>query len=409
MKQGTTVSLSFLIGIVITVMIVGVFVFFLAEFFAGADEQQIADAKEEFVNISKFYKRCVENSKDDCFCGSFSTTEFVELGYGLYLNKFLGQSNLLLTDSNAYPDSDGLISKDDIIEKASFDEELVCFAKYDGENIETVSQRVYGLIGQNINKPVNVLKIDSKLCVVFDLKSVLEKVKRDFASCSAVLDSDKLIMLDAESEGSSKQIATYLSGYLYDSVGRVDYFFADKYDDRAEWFDTVYDGDFLADKLFFIHIGTSFDTSPASEEITDKIIIHYVEGSVVGEAFAKAVGLELKSLKGKYYYDSVVEVDIANILEKSMFNTEVVYEANNLENPNTVYLVCETDELPICKENLQVPAIFIEIVNAEDGYSAYQNHEEILAKAIGVGVLNYVEAPAVYEYVPDTSDEPLFQ
>lgn len=411
MKHGQVESYSFLIGLLITIAIVVVFIMFIVPFFSGEDEQKLSVAKSEFLNVSKFYKSCVSNTKTDCFCGSFDVGKIRQAGYSVYLSKMLGQSHLVLTEFGVLPDVDGLISKDSTVDKSSFNEQLVCTFGYDGSKFVDTNQRVYDLTGGRaaslMGDKVPVLKIGSKFCVYETSQDLnLDILRRKFAGCNAVLDSSKLILLDSADDVASRQVANFLLKYLSEKVGRVDAFFTGKYEGRAEWFDKVYsdEGDgFLASRIFLVYVKTSADAFSSK----DRIVIHYLKDSV-SDAFANAVGSELKTLEGKYYYNSVEEAKLGTVPESYRFNTEVVYEANDPANPDGAYLVCDKDELQICKEKLQIPAVFIEFVDANDGFSAYQGHEEILAETIRQGMLNYVMSPSVYGYVPKGSDQPLF-
>ena len=73
-----------------------------------------------------------------------------------------------------------------------------------------------------------------------------------------------------------------------------------------------------------------------------------------------------------------------------------------------VYLACNED-LPVCKENAQMPAVFIEIVDNDDGFSVYQGHEEVIAQAINRAVLGYVRQGTPQAVGQGSSDKSLFQ
>ncbi|MFH0752801.1 MAG: hypothetical protein V1914_04380 [archaeon] len=404
-KQASTESYSFLIGLVITVVIIAIFMPFIINLFS--EEQNLPYAQEVLLNISEFYRQCLATAKTDCICGSFNVYAGIrQERYSLFLSKMMGQSHLLLTNFGVSPDSGGLIDSDEVLAKYSFDEQLVCTFGYDGFELKEFPERYYELTN-SYSDEVSIFKTGSDACVIAVSKPI-EEYGREFANCYAELDSDKLILLDSGDDVASKQIANLLYPKLIKEVGRVDAFFMGDYDGRSEWFDSVYvkeKEDFLVGRIFLVHVRTSTDSSKDSK---DKFIVHYLQDTISG-SFAESVGLRLQALSGKYYYNSVKEADITTVPEKYMFNTEVVYEANNVINPDGLYLVCEDDELQICKEKLQIPSVFVEIVDVDDGYSVYQGHEDILAEAIKEGVLSYVKKPAVFEPVQKSSDESLFQ
>ncbi len=405
-KRAATESYSFLIGLLVTVMFVAVFVIFLVSFLS-TDEQDLSRAKELLIDISSFYNGCLGVQKTGCVCGSFNVSGIRDAGYSLFLSRELGQSHLLLVEKGVTRDSDGLISKDDVLAKSSFDGHLVCTLGYDGFELEEFPSRVYDLTtSMNHLDEVTVLKVGSKACVLPDRYK--QDYERDFAGCYAELPSDKLLLLDSADDVASRQIANFLYPRLVKDVGRVDAFFMGDYDGRSEWFDSVYVKEkekSLAGKIFFVHVRTSVDAAKGSK---DRFVVHYLQDSV-SEPFARSVGLRLQVLEGSYYYNSVEKADVGTVPEKYMFNTGVVYEANNAANPDGLYLVCENDELPICRENLQVPSVFVEIIDGDDGFSAYQGHEEILAETIKEGVLDYVKASPVLQSEPEASDESLFR
>lgn len=415
MKRGQVESYSFLIGILITVAIVAIFIMFLAGFFSGNDEKKLSDANGYFSNISSFYQKCAGLSKDNCYCGSFNVEGIGQAGYRLYLSKLLGESHLLLTKSDVTPDSDELISEDDVLNKKSFAEEMVCASRYEGPILKETTYRVYDLsktlAALQKDKIITVLKSNSRLCVYetsFDLDSI--KLKRDFSYCYAELDSDKVVLLDSASDASSLQIATYMYDDIPKTVGRVDAYFTGGYESKAAWFDSVYaheKKEFLDSKAYLVHVKTSVDNTVGSD-VSDKIIIHYLQDSVVGESFAKVLGTRLSFLNGRYYYNSVDMAKEGTVPVKYKFNIKVEYQANSLDNPGDVYLVCANNDLQVCKEKLQLPAVFVEIVDAEDGFSVFQGHEQILAKSITEGILDFVKFPTIFEKAP-VSDQPLFR
>ena len=405
MGRGQIESASFLIGLVITIAFIAVFILFLSGFFSSGDEQKFNAAMGDFDSIASFYRKCSESPKTDCICGSYDVGSLRKQGYVLYLNKFLGKSNIILAEFGVLPGKDDLIEKDDMLANADFSEELVCTFNYEGFKLTDTSHRVYDLTNSYSDK-VTVVKTDSRMCTV-SFPDKLGDFRRNFAGCDAALDSDKLVLLDSSDDAYSRQIANKLQEYMLRDVGRVDAFFSREYDGRKEWFDSVYvqeKGGSIAAKSFLVYVRVSPNMILAPD-ITDKVIVHYLEGSSVSEFFAKAVGAGFEPLKGKYYYNSANESIPGTVPESYKLNINVEYEANNATNPGMVYLACNED-LPVCKENAQIPAAFIEIVDNDDGFSVYHGHEEVIAQAINRAVLGYVRSGAVQE---KPSDKRLFQ
>ncbi len=413
MKRGQTESYSFLIGMIITIAIIVVLILFFSGFFSGEKEQELSEAEHGLENITGFYKACLENPKTDCLCGSFDISRFRQIGYSLFLIKMLGKSNLVLTEFGDYPNPDGAIDPDVILAKSAFDEQLVCTFEYDGFKLTDVAQRFFDFNSQKLllytNGMVTVLKTDSKACIV-DSQAV-EKIYGAFASCTAELPSDKVILLDAASDVASRRIDSLLFDGLVEDVGRVNDFHSGSYEDSAEWFESVYSNEKvtgLSNRAFLVYVKTSADAISANQGIKDRMVVHYLQGSAVSESFANAVGLSLAGLSGKVYYNSAEEIKVGTVPESYRFNTDVVYEANNATSPSIVYLAC-AEQLPVCKENLQVPAVFVEVIDANDGFSAYQGHEEIIAKSIKDGVLNFVRGRQVPASETPKSEGSLFQ
>ena len=408
MGRGQIESASFLIGLVITIAFIAVFILLLSGFFSNSSEKDFNVAKGTFDNITSFYKKCSDSSKISCICGSYDVYGARKMDYNLYLNKYLGKSHLILTEFGVLPGKDDIIEKSDILASAEFDSNLVCTFNYEGFKLTDTSLRVYDL-NNAYSDQITIVKTDSKMCIVA-FPGKIGEFRRNFAGCDAALDSDKFVLLDSADDAPSRQIANRLHEYLLSDVGRVDAFFSRDYDSRKEWFDSVYVQEkesLIAAKSFLVYIKVSPDMILASD-ITDKVIVHYLEGSSVSESFAKAIGAEFEALKGKYYYNSANESIPGTVPESYKFNTVVEYEANNATNPGIVYFACN-EALPVCKENLQVPAVFIEVVDNDDGFSAYQGHEEVIAQAIDHAMLRYVRSGATQAVQPGSSDKSLFQ
>ena len=142
MARGQTESSSFLIGLIVTIAIIAVFIFAMSGFFSSSNGQKLTAAKLEFSNLSNFYRLCLENQRDNCICGSFNLSEITSKGYNVFLNKFSGQSNLILTEKGNTPDGDGLMAPEDIASQMPFKEDIVCTFDYTDSGIKDASQRV---------------------------------------------------------------------------------------------------------------------------------------------------------------------------------------------------------------------------------------------------------------------------
>ena len=370
----------------------------------------IDKARKVMESFHNSYLACKNNKEKDCLCEEFNFTSVGEEKISLPPKFKIRLNTDGETTTMTLLDPDKIIRGKRFIQKDSF-------GTYDPErNLALeVSEIDIGIDtdyeAYNYNgKSVQLFKSGSGfVSFVKSDENGFDKARTMKLQCQEKSTGEikgRLALLDTTLTGG--MVYSTLADWLK-SEGRLQTFITKSVPEKNSWFESLYrdedlnkDGS-LKDEIFYIMLD-KYTAVGNKRKVQDKdyIEIFYNPESGISKAFAEEAGKNLQALKGEKYHSELC-MDEECIIDFDVIYTEGVGTGTSQE--DIVFTACQGayEKFITCEkeDSSKIPAIFIYVVDTEDG----NRYDEEVQVMIGSEIFKATKA-AFPKVQPKAEQEP---